>query len=737
MAARRVLKPPRKGLRFADVVYGDDVGRGSSRLPRQRLATAPISADVIETIPSYGLRSLIFDKTGQHHAVEKIRIVKPPIDLLKGKYADYSLYEDRHKFPGYRAILELIDKGCIIEAMTRFYLASRSWSQVYHGKLRSGYSDFEISPHIIHDLVERLSRLATMAQVEWEGFTEKIDRESYWIPTQIGNRVDVRDMDIPTLAFHALVDVYDIGGAIGISLDPTATGAMLHANSYHLDVALFTKFVDLTLLRQGGDTFEQASLELAHKIKVSHEPQVYKRVDFVVVKEIIEGYGRLGSPEWGESFAQEWSSHIATSLLYSKENRLLLEQAWHSARDRGGKSNEAPAHIYSSGWAHDMRIWSALIRSRASASDLAGARHWLQCYRREGLKLAKAKCGSDCCGPHIAYISALTSFKGSRGQVREGSKRGLSYIENGKTRYDAIISAIRLIHQDGGAMTEDLLTTCINLHLGFNKLAEAAAMIKLLLQRKDSLAALRPSFYRIFFHLHRAVHSRQKMDIHQLGKLVRQGGNDNAADHLANLRGLYQDFYWKLNIKQKQWSRNQVKEALKEALRASLSARDLPLASVVLETFKEYKFPATDQIQSIVAGQLSDKDDRPSPSKSAKAAKHQSIIVDSVKKWLKANDTQKTPYQETVFTSTYVEDAGRYHKVLDILIRLVNSQIVQDVHRGKQYLESNDPEWLKNVCSEHKGLKDDDHEKILEVVLSPIWAGLKKTTKNLAEVTSK
>lgn len=733
MASRKVWKPPRKGIRSADIMYGDTVGRGPSRLPRQRPPKSQLFTEVLETIPAYGLRSLIFDRTGQHHHVGKMKSIKIQTELSKGKYADYSRYEERHKFPGYTAILQLIDKGSIVEAMTRFYMGSRSWAQVYHGKLSSSETEFEISPHIIHDLVERLSRLATMAQIEWEGFTQRINRESYWIPTQIGNRTDVRDIDVPTLAFHALVDVYDIGGAVGISLDPTATGAILHAVSYHLNITSFTKFVNLTLLRLGGTSFEQAPLKLAHEFTFTHKPQVFKALDHVVVKEIIEGYGRIGTPELGESFAQEWSSHIATLQEHSKGIPNLLKEAWQIASDRGQQSSEAPVCMKSSGWAFDMRIWSALIRSRTYASDLAGARHWLQMYRQEGLKSVKASCGSDCCGPHFAYITALTSFRGTKEQTIEAAKRGSSYIENGKTRYEAIINAIRMIHEDGGAMTEDLLTTCINLHLGFNKLAEASAMIKLLLQRKNSLAASRPSFYRIFFHLHRAVHSRQNIDIQQLSKLVKEGDNEGV-EYLADLRTLFQEFYWNLKSKRNHWSRRQIMDALREALRASLSASDLPLASMVLETFKEHKFPATDQIQSIVAGHLSDKDDTYRPSKYEKAAKHRSRIATSMKNWLKANDTKEMPYEETVFTSHYVEDAERCHKVLDILIRIINSRIVLEVHRGMQHLNPSDTEWLQTVCQALKGVSRDDHDNILEVALSPIRTSLGEGKSKIAEV---
>lgn len=713
--------------RPGDVLYRDAVSCCPSRLPSRRLsARATPLSEKVETIPSKGLRSLLYNSRLPALYAGKSRVSRLPLPSSSAdNVVQTNLYTERHKFPGYAALLELFDRGCIVEAMTRFYLASRSWALVYNGKLDAVESKYEVSPHIVHDIMERLARMATMPAVEWQGFVQSTPRESCWIPRHSSQNNDFRRMDVPTLAFHALVDVYDMGGAVGIMPDDTAMASIFHAFSYHLDVQSFTKCVHLTLLRLGGLSLIEAQIEFARSRKSVLPPKAFESLTHVAVRAIIEGYGRLGAPHIGEALLREWSLHCPSGGKQSITGKRGAELTWYSASDRVA-SIEAPVSLDSSGWARDVNIWLALIRSRASASDLAGARHWLHRYREEGLSIVHSALGGYKCGqPHIAYISALSRFRPNGTRLAHIAKDARSYIHGGKQRYRAIMETIQLMQEDGAVMTEKMFLTCINLHLGFKKLNEAASMIKLLLQSKDVLSVRRPSFYRIFFHLHRALHNRASIDLHQLRMLARQG-LDGSTSYLADLRALYRNFWSMCTAEATEWTREDMLETLTEALRASFAARDFPLASVTLSTLKKLGFSSTDQLFAIVTNGLYDERTEKRPDKIEKASNHQMALAANMRAWMEVNDSDETPFEETTIKSAYVEDAYSHHKVLDSLIRIVNSRIVQDVLGGLQCLGDSDPAWLRDACLALKKRKVNSHNDILKLTTSSILEGLRE-----------
>jgi hypothetical protein len=720
--------------RPGEILYRDAVSRGPSRLPSQRLSTRATTppSEMVETIPSNGLRSLLYNRRLPVLYAEKARTAMSNRSSTAGKFATPHPYTERHKFPGYAALLELFDRGCIVEAMTRFYLASRSWALVYNGKIDAEESEYEVSPHIVHDIMERLARTATMSAVEWQGFVQTTPRENCWIPRHSSSSVDLRQMEVPTLAFHALVDVFDMGGAVGIMPDDTAMASIFHAFSYHLDVHSFTKSVHLTLLRLSGLSLDEARVEFARKRRTEPPPKAFKSLPRVAVRAIIEGYGRMGAPQVGEALLREWSLHISKEKEQTGTEIRRAETVWYSAYDRS-ETSAAPVSVDSSGWAGDANIWLALIRSRGSTFDLAGARHWLYKYREEGLSAVRSTLGGYKCGqPHIAYLSALSQFRPKEARATHATKEKPRYLEDGKTRYQSIVDTIQLMLQDGAAMTEKTFITCINLHLGFKKLNEAASMIKLLLQSKDMLVVRRPSFYRIFFHLHRSVHSRLSIDADQVQMLARQGP-DGSTNYLANLRALFRDFWSTFTAEETSWSRKDMLETLTEGLRASFATHDFPLASVTLSTLRKLGYASNDQLFAIVTTGLDDETTEKRPGKIEKASNHQKALTANMRAWLKAKDSEGITHEEITFKSAYFEDPHRHQKVLDSLIRIVNSRIVKDVLGGLQCLGESDPAWLHTACLALKKRKINSHNDIVKHTTSPILDGLREKRGRVKE----
>ncbi|UZJ52572.1 hypothetical protein CBS101457_001892 [Exobasidium rhododendri] len=496
-------------------------------------------------------------------------------------------YSERHRFPGYLDMLKHFQAGSILEAMTRFYLASQKYGLAQRDAIVAGEVDFEITPHIIDQLLHTLSRLATSPQKYWVGFEQTTRRENFWVPPNVGKNENIRRMSVPILSLHAIGAIYDIAGSFEIRPSISSMSAMLHALSKHSNEETYTKCVAMMLLRLAGSTFHESVVTALTSFSLPIDSTGFQATPPVLIRAIVEGYGRLGEPQIGESLLRRWASEgVERNPHDDLEYRVELENLWRSATDGKQKSVAAPVWIDSSKWARHTLMWCTLIRSRAHSHDLAGARHWFHRYRREGLVAVRSSMMQNCGAPHLEYLLACTKIR--RRDV-DNMEEGIEkverdgWIEKGKTRYTAVLDVVKLMYRDGATLSSRAFVLLLNFQLGYGKIQDAIGMVSAFLSSKEGLAAWPPNFYVSLFHLNRLIYTRPSTVRSDLMVKKHVDGRVNFID----LRSTYRDFVRHVGFRTKGWTVKERGKGLEAALHASLAAEDIPLVLAILLQFRE------------------------------------------------------------------------------------------------------------------------------------------------------
>lgn len=612
------------------------------------------------------------------------------------------VHSARHRFPKYKELLELLEQGAILEVMTRFCQASKQWERVRQGQLELERTNFEITPHIINDLLQSFSRQATDSSREWRpDFRQLTRRQDPWTPPQLAEVVDARVMKVPDLCVYALVAVYDIGLSLGILPSSASLAATLFALSKKVDEETFSQSVVLLLLQCSGH-----SAQISRKHALEQDSKILEMLDYKsfspgLLAAIVDGYSRYESPQKGETLMQHWANSIATAEDRGPSTDLAMTKEWKAASDSRQNALPPPVWVNSSGWANEMSLWAALVRSRGNAHDLAGARHWLHRYRQEGLAAVRARFGKHCGQPHVEYINACTKV-----QHRDVSEHGRSrasaegWIEGGKPRYRAISDAVRTMYQDGASLPDTLFTTILNVQVGNEKLKEALSLVSAYLD--SNAPPWHSGFYKALFRLQTKIYLRQP---DTMTHLLALGRDDPEKSCVGDVRELFRHLVSLPAFQGQDWSIAVKVKMLNEALRASIASRQLPLALVILDTFRSCFIPVDSHTRAIVTTMLHPK--LRNQTRQINRERHRAAQMEKTRLLMMEHQEQhanEPPLVEVTLHTATTDDLlksvkGRPNGDVEVFRRLVSIRIANVLRDAMESGPSaDDPQWVHNAC---------------------------------------